>query len=48
MVESIMECGETVSNTGKDCFSAEKKTVGKKAFGTKANESDGFLNNLFL
>jgi len=48
MAENIMECGETGSNMEKDCSSAKKKVAGKKEFGTKANESDGFQNNLLF
>ncbi len=43
--ESTTECGRTASNTEKDCSSARKKIAGKKGFGTKASEFDGFLNN---
>jgi hypothetical protein len=43
-----MECGRTVSNMVKACFSAKKKIVRKKAFGMKAKELDGFLNNKYF
>ena len=43
-----MECGGTGSNMEKDCSSVKKKKkiAGKKVFGMKANEFDGFQNNL--
>jgi hypothetical protein len=41
MEESIKECGKTGNSMVKENSTTQKRTVGKKVYGTMAKESDG-------